>query len=256
MHTNRVKQALKAGQMQLGAGFWQLRSAEIPRLLAGAGFDWFFLDTEHGGFDLETVQDLCRVANLSGIAPIVRVGDMEYSLVARALDCGAQGIIFPRVESPELLAQAVSWTKFPPQGVRGYGLSTVQLGYGKVTFPEAIEHTNANTLVVLQIETVRAFEARNELLSIPGIDAVLIGPSDLSISLGLPGDYENVRVMKTMEAIRDSCLEHNIAPGTHTRSVALAKYWKERGMLFLSCGNELAYLFERASDVAKQLKAS
>jgi 4-hydroxy-2-oxoheptanedioate aldolase len=254
MQNNRVKQALQAGQMQLGAGFWQLRSDEIPRLLAGAGFDWIFLDTEHGGFDLETVQDLCRVANLSGIAPIVRVGDMQYTLVARSLDCGAQGIIFPRVESPELLAQAVSWTKFPPHGVRGFGLSAAQAGYSKVTFPEMIEHANANTLVVLQIETVRAFEARDELLSIPGIDAVLIGPSDLSISLGIPGQYEDARIVKTMEAIRDSCLEHKVAPGTHARSSSLAKFWKDRGMLFLSCGNELAFLHERASDIVHELK--
>ena len=139
MQTNRVKQALKAGQVQLGAGLWQLRSAEIPRLFAGAGFDWIFLDTEHGGFDLETVQDICRVANLAGIAPIARVGDMQYSLVARALDCGAQGIIFPRVESPELLAQAVSWTKFPPESIRGFGLSTPQVGYAKVTVEPRLE---------------------------------------------------------------------------------------------------------------------
>jgi 2-keto-3-deoxy-L-rhamnonate aldolase RhmA len=254
MQVNRVKQALKSGQMQLGAGFWQLRSQEIPRLLAGAGFDWIFLDTEHGGFDLETVQDLCRVANLVGIAPIVRVGDMQYSLVARALDCGAQGIIFPRVESPELLAQAVSWTRFPPLGIRGFGLSTPQVGYGKVKVPEVVEHVNTNTLVVLQIETVRAFEARDELLSIPGIDAVLIGPADLSISLGVPGEFQDPRMVKTMEGIRDSCLKHKVAPGTHARSSSLAKFWKERGMLFLSCGNELAFLHERASEVARELK--
>jgi 2-keto-3-deoxy-L-rhamnonate aldolase RhmA len=254
MQTNRVKQALKVGQMQLGAGFWQVRSQEIPRLLAGAGFDWIFLDTEHGGFDLETVQDICRVANLAGIAPIVRVGDMQYSLVARSLDCGAQGIIFPRVESPELLAQAVSWTKFPPHGVRGFGLSTPQVGYSKVKMPEVVEHANANTLVVLQIETVRAFEARDELLSIPGIDAVLIGPADLSISLGVPGEFQDPRMVKTMEGIRDSCLQHKVAPGTHARSSSLAKFWKERGMLFLSCGNELAFLHERASEIAHELK--
>jgi 2-dehydro-3-deoxyglucarate aldolase/4-hydroxy-2-oxoheptanedioate aldolase len=256
MQTNRVKQALKAGQTQLGIGLWQFRSAEIPRLLAGAGFDWIFLDTEHGGFDLETVQDICRVANLCGIAPIVRVGDMQYSLVARALDCGAQGIIFPRVESPELLAQAVSWTKFPPHGVRGFGLSTPQLGYAKVNFPEAVEHANANTLVVLQIETLRAFEARDELLSIPGIDAVLVGPADFSISLGVPGEFQHARIVKAMEDIRDSCLEHNVAPGTHARSSSLAKFWKDRGMRFLSCGNELAFLYERASEVARMLKDS
>jgi 2-dehydro-3-deoxyglucarate aldolase/4-hydroxy-2-oxoheptanedioate aldolase len=254
MQTNRVKRALQAGQAQLGTGFWQLRSQEIPRVLAGAGFDWIFLDTEHGGFDLETVQDICRIANLVGIAPIVRVGDMQYSLVARALDCGAQGIIFPRVESPELLAQAVSWTRFPPQGIRGFGLSTPQIGYTKEKIPNVIEHMNTNTLVVLQIETVRAFEARDELLSVPGIDAVLIGPADLSISLGIPGEFQDARIVRTMESIRDSCLQHKVAPGMHARSSSLAKFWKERGMLFLSCGNELAFLHERASEVAHELK--
>lgn len=79
MQTNRVKQALKAGYLQVGAGFWQLRSPEIPRAFSAAGFDWMFVDTEHGGFGLETVQDICRVSNLANIAPIVRVADMQYS---------------------------------------------------------------------------------------------------------------------------------------------------------------------------------
>ena len=113
---------------------------------------------------------------------------------------------------------------------------------------------NANMLVVLQIETVRAFEAREELLSVPGIDAVLIGPADLSISLGVPGEFQDARMVKTMEGIRDSCLQHKVAPGTHARSSSLAKFWKERGMLFLSCGNELSFLHERASAVADELK--
>ena len=114
MRKNTVKGALAEGKLQLGTGFGQLRSPEIPRILAAAGFQWAFLDTEHGGFDLETVQDICRVSNLVGLSPIVRVADLQYSLIARALDCGAQGVIFPRVESVELLERAVSWTKFPP----------------------------------------------------------------------------------------------------------------------------------------------
>ena len=100
MKKNIVKQALQEGKVQLGTGFGQFRSPEVPRMLAAAGFQWAFIDTEHGGFDLETVQDICRVSNLCGLSPIVRVGDLQYSLVARSLDCGAQGIIFPRVESP------------------------------------------------------------------------------------------------------------------------------------------------------------
>src|ERR1700690_1882645 len=122
MRANLVKQNLRAGKLQLGTGFGQLRSPEIPKMLAAAGFQWAFIETEHGGIDLEPVKDICRVSVMAGLSPIVRVGDMQYSLVARALDCGAQGIIFPRVESPELLEQGVSWPKLPPMGIRGFGL--------------------------------------------------------------------------------------------------------------------------------------
>src|SRR6266481_1864262 len=133
MKKNTVKQALAEGKLQLGTGFGQLRSQEIATILAAAGFHWAFLDTEHGGFDLETVQDICRLAVMVGLSPIVRVADLQYSLVARALDCGAEGVIFPRVESVKLLEQAISWTKFPPAGVRGYGLTAVQIDYAKAT---------------------------------------------------------------------------------------------------------------------------
>ena len=253
MRRNLVKQALKEGKLQLGTGFGQLRSPEIPKLLAAAGFQWAFLDTEHGGFDLETVQDICRVSVLVGLCPIVRVADLQYSLVARALDCGAQGIIFPRVEEPELLARAISWTKFPPLGVRGYGLTAVQVDYEPLKFSEIIEHMNANSMVVLQIETRRALEAREELLSVPGIDAVMIGPADLSISLGVPGDFQNPKMVEAMEQVRDSCLKRGIAPGTQTRSVALAKFWKSRGMIFLGCSNDTGMLYERAVELVKEI---
>ena len=241
--------------MQLGTGFGQFRSPEIPRMLAAAGFHWAFLDTEHGGFDLETVQDICRVAALAGLTPIVRVGDLQYTLVARALDCGAQGIVFPRVESPELLAKAVSWTKFPPVGVRGYGLTAVQIDYEPLSFRQVIEHLNANSMVVLQIETRRAVEARDELLAVSGIDAVMIGPADLSISLGVPGEFQHPKMVEAMEAVRESCLRHGVAPGVQTRTTALARFWKDRGMLFLGCSNETGMLYERATEIVKTLAA-
>jgi len=256
MRKNIVKQALAEGKLQLGTGFGQLRSAEIPRLLAAAGFQWAFIDTEHGGFDLETVQDICRVSVMSGLSPIVRVAELQYSLVARALDCGAQGVIFPRVESAELLARAVSWTKFPPTGVRGYGLTAVQIDYAKASFAQVIEHMNANTLVVMQIETQRALDMREELLAVPGIDAVMVGPADLSISLGVPGDFDHPKMVQAIESIRDTCLRHGIAPGIQTRNAALARFWKERGMLFLGCNNDAGMLLERATELVAQVSAA
>jgi 2-dehydro-3-deoxyglucarate aldolase/4-hydroxy-2-oxoheptanedioate aldolase len=255
MYTNPVKTALKAGQLQLGMNFGQLRSAEIPRLLAAAGFHWAFIDTEHGGFDLETVEDVCRVARLAGLCPVVRVVDLQYGLVARALDSGAGGIIFPRMEDPKLLETALSWTKFPPAGVRGYGLQPSQTEYSGLPFNDVIAQVNANTLTVLQIESRRAVEARDELLSVPGIDAVMIGPADLSISLGVPGDFQNPKMVEAMESVREACERHGVAPGTHTRNAGLARFWKQRGMRFLGCGSDIAFLWEKAAETAKAVLA-
>src|SRR5579863_9125520 len=214
MRINNVKKALAEGKVQLGCGFGQLRSQDVARILADAGFQWAFIDTEHGGFDLETVQDICRISVLVGLSPILRVAELQYSLVTRALDVGAQGIIFPRVESPELLAKAISWIKFPPLGVRGFGLTGLQVDHEKVTIPQIIEHLNAQTMVVLQIETRRALEARNELLAVPGVDVVMVGPADLSVSLGVAGEFQHPTMIEAMEKIRDSCVERGITPGT------------------------------------------
>jgi 2-keto-3-deoxy-L-rhamnonate aldolase RhmA len=181
MLVNKVKRALREGKVQLGTSYGLLRSSDVARVLAAAGFDWAFIDTEHGGFGIETIQDVCRSANVSGLCPIVRVADLQYSLIARALDCGGQGVIFPRVESVELLEKAVSWTKFPPEGIRGFGLAPLQVDFEAVSIPQISEHMNANIMVVLQIETKKAVEMRDELLAVPGIDAVMVGPDRKSV---------------------------------------------------------------------------
>lgn len=251
MVINAVRQALKAGKLQLGMNFGVLRSAEIPRLIKAAGFHWAFIDTEHGGFDLETVQDVCRVSQLVGLCPVVRVADLQYALVARSLDCGAQGIIFPRMEDPKLLETAISWTRFPPDGVRGYGLQPSQVNYEPLPFNEVIAHLNANVLTVLQIESRRAVEARDEILSVPGIDAVLIGPADLSISMGIPGQFQHPELIEAIDKVRQTCESKGIAPGVHTRTAALASFWKGRGMRFLSCGSDIGFLWEKAAETVQ-----
>jgi len=255
MRINTVKQALKEGKAQFGCNTSMLRSPEVPRILAAAGLHWSYLDSEHGGFDLETLQDLIRAANEAGLCPIVRVADLQYPLVARSLDCGAQGVLFPRVESPELLEKAISWTRFPPEGVRGYGLQPTHVGYEAVGMPDIIAHSNANTMVVLQIETKNALERIDELLSVPKIDAVMIGPADLSISLGVAGQFEHPTLVAAIEKIRNACNRHGIAPGIHMRSLKLVQYWRDHGMLFLSCNSEIGFMLEKATETVAALKA-
>ncbi len=255
MKTNIVKQALREGRVQLGTAYQQLRSQDVVRALAAAGFDWAFIDTEHGGFGISEVQDLCRMAVKVGLAPIIRVPELQYGLVARALDCGGEGVIFPRVESPDVLAQAVSWTKFPPEGQRGCGLTPLHIDFEPASIAQIMEHANRETLVVLQIETVRALEARDELLSVPHIDAVMVGPVDLSISLGVPGDFEHPKMLDAVEKIFASCRAHGVAPGAQARNAALSKRWKEMGALFLGCSSEIQMLYEKARENAAALKA-
>jgi len=246
---NTVKQALKAGKIQYGCNLGQFRSQDVVKIVAAAGFNWSFVDMEHGGYDLETVQDICRIAQTVNFAAIIRVPELTYAHVARALDVGSAGIMFPRVESPKVLAEAIGWTRFPPLGTRGFGLTPFHFEHRAMTLVQQMEEVNANTIVALQIETKRAFEAREELLSVGGIDAVMVGPSDLSISLGVPGEYEHPDMVKTIEAIIESCNRHGIAPGIHVRSTKLARFWREKGMRFLSCSSETAMLFERAKEI-------
>ncbi len=157
------------------------------------------------------------------------------------------------MEDPKLLETALSWTSFPPDGIRGYGLQPSQVDYEPLPFNEVIAHLNANTLRVLQIESRRAVEAREEILSVPGIDAVLIGPADLSISMGIPGQFQHPDLIAAIEKIRETCDSKGIAPGIHTRTAALANFWKERGMRFLSCGSDIGFLWEKASETVKAI---
>jgi 2-dehydro-3-deoxyglucarate aldolase/4-hydroxy-2-oxoheptanedioate aldolase len=109
-------------------------------------------------------------------------------------------------------------------------------------------------MVVLQIETQLAVERRDDLLSVPGIDAVMIGPMDLSISLGVPGEMQHPKMVEAMEKVRDSCISHGVIPGTHTRTPALARFWKERGMRFLGCSADTLMIYDRAKEIVDEVR--
>ena len=254
MRINHTKARLAEGKTVFGCGLQQYRSPEIPRLFAAAGFDYVFIDMEHGAFDLETVEDMVASSVAARITPIVRVGELLYSLVSRLLDAGAQGIIFPRVEDPGVLAAALSWTKFPPAGQRGYGVMPRLVDYENRGFDEIAAHLNAETLVVVQFETRTAMERADELLCVPGFDIAMVGPADLSVSLGVPGQFDHPLLVDTICAFIEKCIRHGIVPGIQTRAVAQARLWKERGMRFVGAGAEHGLLLQAARDAVAALR--
>ncbi len=256
MQANQSREKMLRGEPVFGCGLQCYRSAEIPRTFAAAGFDYVFLDMEHSAFNLETVQDMIKASLDANITPIVRIGELLYSLAARLLDSGAQGIIFPRVEDPAILREALSWVRFPPLGKRGYGVNGTMMRYEAAGFPEVIAHQNRNTLAVVQFETQTAVDRADELLSVKGLDVVMVGPADLSISLGVPGQMDHPLLISTIDAIVAKCKEYGVIPGIQTRSVAMSKFWTERGMLFVGTSAEHALLLEKSKEAVAQLHAS
>ena len=255
MRVNLTRERLARGETVLGCGLQVYRSAEIPRAFAVAGFDYVFIDMEHGSYNLETVQDMIAVSNAAGITPIVRVAELLYSLVARLLDAGAQGVILPRVEEPALLQEALSWMRFPPVGKRGYGVNPTMIGYEAHSFAEIIEHQNRNTLAVVQFETTTAMERAGDLLSLPGVDIAMVGPADLSISLGIAGQLDHPLLISTVDKLIEQCHRHGVVPGIQTRGLAMSKMWAERGMRFVGTAAEHVLLLEKAKETVVALRA-
>ena len=256
MHINQTRERLSKGETVFGCGLQVYRSPEIARTFAAAGFDYVFIDMEHGAFDLETVQDMIKASVDSGITPIVRVCELLYSLCSRLLDAGAQGIILPRVEDPAVLKEALSWLRFPPLGRRGYGINPTMIGYEARGFQEIIDHQNRNNLAIVQFETTTAVERADELLSVPGLDVIMVGPADLSVSLGVPGQFEHPLLVSTVERVIEKCNRHGVVPGIQVRGVAMARFWAERGMRFVGAGAEHVLLLEKSREAVSQLRAS
>ena len=254
MRINTTRERLAKGDTVYGCGLQVYRAPEIPRAFAAAGFDYVFIDMEHGSFNLETAHDMIISCKLAGITPIVRVGELQYTLCARLLDQGAQGIILPRVEDPKVLEQALSWLRFPPLGVRGFGINPTMVDYEARTMPEIIEHQNREALCVVQFETVRAVEVADELLSLKGFDVMMIGPADLSIALGVPGQFDHPKMIDTIDSVIDKCNKHGVVPGIQTRSVAMAKQWRDRGMRFIGVAAEHVFLLEKCREAMGALR--
>jgi 2-dehydro-3-deoxyglucarate aldolase/4-hydroxy-2-oxoheptanedioate aldolase len=224
-------------------------------MFAQAGLDWVFVDAEHGCFTIETIQDVIRTCQLLPVTPIVRVADFQYDLVARALDMGAEGIIFPRVDSPEGLARAVAWSKFPPLGTRGFGLTPPNVGYSTASIAQIMEHQNRETLIVAQVESQAALNCCEELAAVGGVDVLLVGPADLSVSLGVPGEWESPKLLAAIERVIEACRRHGRWPAIHVRSAERAKHWVGRGMRLISCGSEQTILWEALQSLGAELRS-
>ena len=245
---NVARDKLEAGQLALGVGIRMTRSVEIAKAMAVAGFDWLFLDMEHGVMSLEACAQIATAALDAGIAPIARVPNGEYSIATRALDNGALGIVMPHVDSAAEAKEVVNRLKYPPVGHRSMGGIGPHYGLRAVSTGEAAAALNAANLTIVMLETPTAIANAAEIAAVPGVDVLLIGTNDLCAEMGIPGDFGNERVADAYRAMIAACHQHKKFPGmAGIYSEAIMPRYIEMGARFILAGQDAQFLMAGAA---------
>ena len=240
---NPVRAALAAGQVSLGVGVRGLRSGEIAPMMKSAGFDWLFIDLEHGPSSVETAYTISVAALGAGIVPMVRVPAGELVLAARCLDGGALGIVIPHVDTAEAAREVADRLRYPPNGHRSVGGGLAQLDYEPMSLGDSSRLIDDNTLITVMIETPQAVENAEAIAAVPGIDCLLVGSSDLSMELGIPGENGHAKVQAAVDKVVAGCKKHGKWPGMGgAYSEELLKLYTDKGMKLILAGNDLPML--------------
>lgn len=248
---NAAKQRLAKGEIAIGMGIRGVRGVEIARLMRTAGFDWLFIDLEHGATSTETAYAISVAALDAGIAPFVRVPHGELAMGTRCLDAGALGIVIPHVDTAEQARTLVEAFKFRPLGHRSIGGAYPQFGFAPKPANEVVTALNDATMIVTMIETPQAVEHAEHIAAVPGIDALLMGTNDLCLEMGIPGKIDDERVVTAIDTVVGACRKHGKAPalgGVYSRD--LMKRYLARGMRMVLAGNDISLLLGAAQDQA------
>lgn len=251
-HMENFKARLKSRQKLIGPVV-SLASPEVAEVFALLGFDYIWIDMEHAPLEFSQVQGMIQaVAGRS--ACLVRVPDNGETWIKKALDMGADGVIVPQVRDAEAARRAVEYSHYPPQGRRGAGVARAQ-GYG-LGLREYLESANENISLVLQIEDREGAENIPSIARVPGVDAIVIGPLDLSTSLGVPGQLTHPLVLENITSILRHCQSADMCAGIFTVDAENAKIRLEQGFTMIVMGIDLLYLWGSARQALTAVRSS
>lgn len=248
--TNSFANRLRAGETLTGT-LVSLASPEVCELLGQIGYDWLFIDAEHGAFNPQQAQSMLQAA-----APtpcVIRVPDGETIWIKKALDIGAAGVIVPQVHNSCQAKEIIRHCKYSPVGDRGIGIGRAHK-YG-IEFEPYLENANQETAVILQAESAEAVENIDDIVSLKGLDAILIGPYDLSASLGMPGEIDHPSVQKAIDKIISSCKAANVSMGFFGVSSEAVLPYKEKGFTLLTVGVDTVFIIKSASQTLAEMNA-
>jgi 2-keto-3-deoxy-L-rhamnonate aldolase RhmA len=252
---NSLKERLARGEVASSMTVRLSRSVEIAQVAATAGFDSLYVDLEHSSLSLETTSQICCAALTCGIAPLVRVAQVE--LIQRVLDGGALGIIAPDVRTAEHARMVVRAAKYPPLGERGFATALPHFKYRSLPANEQYAALNAATIVIVQFESAECIERADEIFAVEGVDMALFGTNDLTANMGIPGEYEHPRVHDAYARAIAAAKKHgkHVGVGGLGGRPKLVAEFVKTGARYVSTGTDLGFLLSAATASAQQVRA-
>ncbi len=254
MKPNPIRERCLKGETVYGTMIQDVRTTAIGQIMAQAGVDFLFFDMEHGPFDISAIADMVKVTRLTSVTPFVRVPNDQYHLMARVLDAGARGIMIPRIETRQQVEDIVSNTHYPPVGVRGCSVDKGHNDFEPQKMWEFTEQANQENMIILQIERAKAIENIDDLLSVEGVDAAILGPNDLALSMGVHEKDELAALEPAIQSVLDSARRHNIPCGIHVGNIDWLIEWAKRGMQLITYSNDIVFLRNGAATGIKKIK--
>jgi 2-keto-3-deoxy-L-rhamnonate aldolase RhmA len=240
---NSFRQRLKRGEVLLGQMVLELFTPGIGPMLAACGLDFVIFDMEHGRCDIALLSEMVASCRGSDIVPLARVPDAAYTPLSRVLDIGARGVMVPRVETKQQAEDIVSQLKYTPLGKRGVALGIAHDLYRAGT-PEFFANANEEIAVILLLETEKAFENLDEIVSVPGVDVAWMGHYDLTVSMGIAAQFEHPRFLAAMDNLVSACQRHGVAPGFLPPTPESAVHWIDKGFRAISLGSDIGIFLD------------
>ena len=237
------RQRLQRGEVLLGQMILELFTPGIGPMLDACGLDFVIFDMEHGRCDLALLSEMIASCRGSNIIPMARVPDVNFAPLSRALDIGARGVMVPRVETRQQAEDIVSQSKYAPQGRRGVALGIAHDLY-RAGNAEFFAQANEEIAVILLLETEKAMENLDEIVSVPGVDVAWMGHYDLTVSMGIPAQFDHPRLLAAMDALVASCRKHGVAAGFLPPTPESAVHWIDKGFRAISLGSDIGVFLD------------
>jgi 2-keto-3-deoxy-L-rhamnonate aldolase RhmA len=240
---NNLRQRLQHGDVVLGQLLLEFFTPGIGPMLDACGLDFVIFDMEHGRCDVNLLEQMIAACRGSAIVPMARVPDLNFAPLSRVLDLGARGVMVPRVETRAQTEEIVRQLKYAPQGKRGVALGIAHDLY-RPAGAEFFARANEETVVIIQVETAKAFENLEAIVSVPGVDVVWIGHYDLTVSMGFPAQFDHPKLLQAMDDLVAVCRKHGVAPGFLPPTQESAAHWIRKGFRMISLGSDIGVFLD------------